>query len=270
MEISGPVKQRGTPWKWLVLIAAGIVVIVWLMLTPSGLLGKADAIGYAVCHRIDARSFHIGDRQMPLCARCTGMYLGALAGMLYQIIQGRRGGMPNWKTYAILALFVIAFGVDGANSYLHFFPMAPSLYQPQNWLRLVTGTGMGLAISAVLLPVFHQTMWATWDTHSAINHPRHWLAFLGLGIVVDLATLSNSPWVLFPLALFSSAEVVIILTMVYSMVTVMLFKQENRFKHLKDLWLPLVAGLTIAILQIGVMDLGRFLLTRTWSGFNLG
>jgi len=55
-----------------------LLIIGFVVFTPEGLLGKADAIGYAVCHRIDLRSYHIGERPLPLCTRCTGMYLGAM------------------------------------------------------------------------------------------------------------------------------------------------------------------------------------------------
>src|SRR4030067_1376746 len=76
--------------KMLVLASVGLLFLGWLFNTPPGLLGKADAIGYAVCHRIDLRSFHLGDRTLPLCARCTGMFLGALVGLVYQAVIGKR------------------------------------------------------------------------------------------------------------------------------------------------------------------------------------
>ena len=78
-----------------VLLAVGLLLVGWLFNTPGGLLGKADAVGYAVCHRIDLRSFYIGDRQLPLCARCTGMYLGAMLGLVYQVFFGRRRAGTN-------------------------------------------------------------------------------------------------------------------------------------------------------------------------------
>ena len=34
-------------------------------------------IGGVVCHQIPARSFHLWAAQMPVCARCTGIYAGA-------------------------------------------------------------------------------------------------------------------------------------------------------------------------------------------------
>src|SRR5512140_2838258 len=125
MAANIPIKRYLFSSKIIPWLVAASVLFVWLVYTPAGLLGKADAIGYAVCHRIDARSFHLGDRQLPLCARCSGMYLGAVLGLVYQSALGRRrGGLPSWRVLAVLGLFVVAFGVDGINSYLHLFPGA--------------------------------------------------------------------------------------------------------------------------------------------------
>ncbi len=57
--------------------------------------------------------------------------------------------------------------------------------------------------------------------------------------------------------------------MVYSMVWVMLFKKDNTFEKFSQLWLPLMGGFTLALLQIGVTDFARFAITKTWSGFSL-
>ncbi len=251
-----------------VLFAATAALLVgWLIETPAGLLGKADAIAYAICHRIAARSFTIGDRPMPLCARCTGMYLGALVGLVYQIRLGKRGGLPSHKILAVLAFFVVAFGIDGVNSYLQFFPHAPSLYTPQNWLRLLTGTGMGLGMAAMLLPVFNQTIWQNWSGEKLLSSWRQLIELLLLAALVDLAVLSGNPLLLYPLALISAATVMVLLSMIYAMVWVMLSKRENHFQSLKGLTIVLVVGFSTALSQIAVMDFARYLLTGTWKGF---
>jgi uncharacterized membrane protein len=255
--------------KILLVVASCLVILGWLIYTPPGLLGKADAIAYAVCHRIASRSFLIGDRQTPLCARCTGMYLGALLGIGYLARRGKMAGMPSLKVSIVLGLFVLAFAVDGGNSYLHFFPNAPALYQPENWLRLITGTGVGLGIAAVLVPVFNQVVWQTFENPPALQGWRDFLPLVGLAALVDLAVWNENPLILYPLALLSAFGIVLILAMVYTIVWLMLTKKENRITRFQDLLYPALAGLLTAMLQIFVLDIGRLWLTGTWGGFNL-
>jgi uncharacterized membrane protein len=269
MEDSQNKQHKYTPWLWVILGTAVLITVVWLFLTPNGLLGKADAVGYAVCHRIEHRSFHLGDRPLPLCARCSGMFLGAVLGLAYQIAQGRKGKMPPWPVMILLGLMALAWALDGANSFLMLLPGISSVYKTQNWTRLVTGTGMGIALSAVLLPSFYQTMFKRWKNESALGNWKQVLGVLVLAAVMDILILLETPFILYPLALLSSAGVLILLIMVYSMVLVLLFKKDNTFERFRQLVLPLLGGYIIALVQIGLIDLGRFLWTGTWGGFNL-
>ena len=262
---------RRIPWRWLVYVSVGLLLCGWLLSTPGGLLGKADAIGYAVCHRIDSRSFHLGDRQLPLCARCSGMYLGVLSGLILQaLVRPRRSGVPHWSSIVFSVLFVLAFAIDGGNSYLHLFPNAPSLYQPHNWLRLLTGTGMGIAISIAIFPAFNQTVWANWDARPAIDKPLVFIWIVLLAAGVDLLVLTQASVILFPLALISAAGILVLLTMIYTMVLVMIFRKENAYLRLNQMLTPLVSATGIALLQIALLDVARYLLTHTWQGFHLG
>lgn len=264
-----PLRRRFGFLKIALVLFSAAVVIGWFWLTPPGVLGKADAVGYAVCHRIELRSFHLGDRALPLCARCSGMYLGALTGFLYYLRYPRRSGMPSRPILVALALLLVAFGVDGANSYLRFFPVFPVLYQPQNWLRLLTGTGVGLGMAAVLTPVVRQSLYTESDPRPALNTGWQFLVYLLAGLLVDALLLSENPLLLYPLALLSSVTVLIILGLVYSVLWAMITRQENRFPTLRAAWVVLLAGFTTAMLQIAAMDALRFVLTGTWQGFNL-
>ncbi|MFC1878474.1 DUF2085 domain-containing protein [Chloroflexota bacterium] len=261
----------------MIILPVVLLFLGWLLNTPDGLLGKADAVGYAVCHRIDARSFHLGDRAVPLCARCSGMYLGAMLGLAYQaFVSRRRGGMPPVRVILVLGLFVVAFGVDGVNSYLRLnvemglLSSAPTLYDPQNLLRLLTGTGMGLGIAAMIYPAFSQTVWADWQPKPAIAGLRSLGMLILLALFVDLLVLTENPLLLYPLALVSAAGVLILLTMVYSMVWMMLFRLENRYQALRQMILPLMGGFGLALLQIVLLDLVRYVFTGSWDGFHLG
>ncbi|NMB87305.1 MAG: DUF2085 domain-containing protein [Chloroflexi bacterium] len=259
--------QFSLPLKILLAVVAGAVLVTWMYYTPPGLLGKADAIGYAVCHRISARSFFIGDRPLPLCVRCSGMYLGALLGFLYLFRQGRQGGLPTLKISLVLGAFLLAFGFDGVNSYLHLVPNAPTLYEPQNWLRLMTGTALGMGMASMLYPIFNQSMWADWNNIPVLHSWRQMLELFVLASLLIAIVWSQNPLILYPLALLSAGTVVLMLTLIYSIVWAMLTKQENHFHGLSDMWPILLAGLITAMLQIGLMDIGRFALTGTWAGF---
>lgn len=244
------------------------LLAVWLYLTPPGLLGKADAIGYAVCHRISSRSFHLGERQIPLCARCSGMYTGAFIGFLFQALKGRRGGFPKKRFLFALGFLLALFGIDGVNSYLHLFPNFPALYEPNNVFRLMTGTGVGVGMAVVLMPIVHQSLWVNWNPEPAIRTWLDLVILLGSALAISALMLTENPLLLYPLALISAATVVMILGLIYTIIWVMVFKKENAFYRWVDVTGYLGLGFGLAILQILGIDLVRLIFTGTWNGFN--
>jgi len=253
------------------LMPALMVLVAWLVLTPGGLLGKADAIGYAVCHRIDLRSFHLGTRALPLCARCTGMYLGALVGLagLAGLGRLRHGKFPRPALLGSFGIFAAAWAIDGLNSYLTLIPGAPHAYEPNNTLRLITGTLMGLALGVLVFTGFNQNVWRGWKDEPVLRSFREVGVLLLLGAVVVGLVLSENPLVLYPLALLSAAGVLVLLGMVYAVVVLLVLRRENRAESWGGVALPLMAGVALAILQIGLLDLARYTLTGTWAGFAL-
>ena len=264
-------RSKGAAWKLLALALVGILLGGWLYYTPAGLLGKADAIGYAVCHRIDLRSYHLGDRQLPLCIRCTGMHLSALLGLAYQGMLGRRkAGLPPRRILVLLGLLAAAFAVDGTNSFLSLIPGAPSLYTPQHWLRLVTGTGMGLAMAALLFPAFTQTAWKDWQPQPVLSGFKPFAGLAFLALLLDLVLINGNPLLLYPLALLSAAGVLVELTLVYAMIAMMVFRWENLAYRIQELVLPLTGGVGLGLLQVAFLDFIRYLLTGTWDGFHIG
>jgi hypothetical protein len=83
-----------TSLAWATLLAAAVV---WAALVLSApLLGQVTAggrgpaavaagvylSGRLVCHQRPERSFHLLGAQLPVCGRCTGLYVAAAAGIL--------------------------------------------------------------------------------------------------------------------------------------------------------------------------------------------
>ena len=263
------IPQQKNHWTWVLLVIAVVLTAIGLFLAPSGLLGKAQAIGYAVCHQIDERSFHMGERTFPLCARCSGLFLGALLGIIYQLVQGRKGQMPPLPALILFGLMALAWALDGANSFTMLLPGLPSLYQTQNWTRLLTGTGLGLAVAAILWPAFLQTTLKRWESAPALGTWQQIGGLIGAAALLDVLLLLEVPWILYPMAFLTTGGVLVLLTMVYGMVIVLITKKENAYTSFKGLLVPLIGGYILGLLQVGVIDLVRYLLTGTWDGFSL-
>lgn len=275
---NGP-SQTGTPsaghaphsvraGRWVAALA-GLVLGLYLALAPGGLLSAADMVGYAVCHRIPSHSFHIAGRQLPLCARCSGTFLGALTGLVGQAVvlkRRRESGFPPVPIMILLVLFIILMGADGLNSYLTMVLNRPLLYEPQQWLRLVTGSLNGLALSSLLWPVVNLSLWATPSPQPAIRGWRDLGVLLALEAGMTGLVFSRWAPLLYPLALLSAAGVVAMLTLVHVALILILTGWENRYHRLRDAAVPLMLGFIVAMIEIGLIDLFRYAVTGTVEG----
>lgn len=256
---------------WIAVAFAAVIIGTWLIATPAGILGKADAVGYAICHRITVRSFEAFDRQLPLCARCTGIYLGVVSGLMLIVAAGRSKAMrlPNWRLLIVLGAFVGAIAIDGFNSYFHLFPGFKGLYTPNNTLRLITGVFTGLTFINLLLPIFNNAVWAKVDQRAPVENFKELAGMCLVAGLVIAAALSNQPGILLIFGVLSALGVVLVLTMICSVVALALMERNQTYVEWRELWLPFLIGLTLAIIMIGGIDFLRFMFTGTWDGFNM-
>jgi hypothetical protein len=166
---------------------------------------------------------------------------------------------------ALGSLFVI----DGLNSFLGILMEKAPLYPPQNWLRLFTGWNVGLLIAALVYPIFTQTVWQNWSVEAVLDRRSYTLILIATSLLLMAGILSGIAGILYPLAIISVLGVVVTLTLIYVVVLLMLFKQENRYNYFTQIVPVLIGGLVIAFVQIGLLDMARYLLTETWSGLSL-
>ncbi|MDD3394962.1 MAG: DUF2085 domain-containing protein [Anaerotignum sp.] len=105
-----------------------------------------DFIGSAVCHQMAERSFILDGKQLPVCARCTGIYSGIFFSMIFFLIFGRLKGNKPYSKWGMLlgALSFIPISVDGFFSYLGF-------WESTQLLRVVTGALAGASLTGFLL-----------------------------------------------------------------------------------------------------------------------
>ena len=168
-----------------------------------------------------------------------------------------------------MAVLFVFYLLDGLNSVVHLYPGLErlSLYQPDNMLRLLTGLGFGMVISVILYPLTGQTIWKESSPLPAIHGFRDWLILLGGAIGIALLIITGNPLLTYPLILVSTGSLMFLLTVLYSVIWILVRKRENSFSSWKDLIWWGIAGFSSALMQIALIDLVRFMLTGTWSGF---
>jgi len=102
-----------------------------------------------ICHRHPDRSFFIFRRQLPLCARCLGIYTAFLIGVI--IFGLNLISFQNLTLYsAALITFLMIFptAIDG-------FTQLLGLRESNNLLRLTTGALAGFGFSFIFAYLFN-------------------------------------------------------------------------------------------------------------------
>lgn len=242
---------------------AALVVVLLAWLQPAFLLEAGDRVGYAICHQIPERSFYWAGRPLPLCARCTGTFLGIMLGFSMMAIRrrGRCGKLPPFPVLVILAAFFVTWAIDGLNSYLTLFEGLPHLYMPHNLLRLATGMLNGLTLSALVYPIFSLTVWAEPTGERSIENIRELAIMLPLaGALVSLIWLGWSPLV-YTLSLISLLGTLLLLLIVNTLIAVIALQRENRAHRWRDLGLPATIGVLATSAEIALMNALRAYLT---------
>ncbi len=94
---------------------------------------------FVFCHRKPERSFFYKGKQFPVCARCTGFYVGYLALPVFTF--------SIWEpSFLIVGLLMLPALIDGLTQ-------AFWNRESNNWLRLFTGTLAGagaIALAAMI------------------------------------------------------------------------------------------------------------------------
>ena len=126
---------------------------------------------------------------------------------------------------------------------------------------------MGIVISMILYPLMGQTLWCELYQSPPLKGIQEWGFLIGGGVLTGILVLSGNPLLLYPLILLSTAGLIQLLTILYGVIWIMLLRKENSFNSWYDLGWWGIAGFGTALTQVLVIDLVRYSLTGTWSGF---
>jgi uncharacterized membrane protein len=256
-------------WRRILVLVCGLVVLGYVLFPPLAPLGKASLIGYSICHQIPERSFHIAEHRLPLCARCTGTYLGIAVGFAALALLGRWRAAEMLPTPLIVVMvgFIGAMGVDGLNSYLYLLTGRAYLYTPQNWLRAATGALNGIALTMIVVPIYNFTLWKQPSIDRPLKNVWELLAILAVAALLVWVVQSEPAWLLYPVSLLTTAGVLWMLTLVNTMILLILFRQDSQAETWRDAAASLLFGLIATLVELTAMGTFRYLVTGTmgWS-----
>jgi uncharacterized membrane protein len=109
------------------------------------------AAGSVICHQLPDRSFFVDGRQLPVCARCTGLYLsGAIGCAGWVAMKAARG----WKRISVPPRGALAVvGVAAMPTALSYVTGVVGVWDGSNLTRAVLAVPLGIAAGAVVAAV---------------------------------------------------------------------------------------------------------------------
>jgi uncharacterized membrane protein len=162
------------------------------MLLPSAdnpILFFFNFVGSLVCHQLPERTLRVGDRLLPVCARCTGAYIGLFLG--YFLVPMRRKNASGPPDLLITSLMLTPMIIDAGTQWIGF-------RNSTNEIRLITGLLFGIGAAPLLvylvslipaskrIPILRNFLPKTVE----LDSKNPWLGnrFLGLGVLIGIAS----------------------------------------------------------------------------------
>jgi uncharacterized membrane protein len=229
-------------------------------LQAHGLLRYIGLVLSGVCHQLPEHSLLVAGVQLPLCARCTGTYLGALVALLYFVWRGRSRSswLPPLRVLVVLVPFFLFWAVDGINSYFHYVTGLQILYAPSNLLRLVSGLLNGVTLSALLFPLFSFTLWREPEIERVIGSMTELAGLLLPLLALALLLQTNLAGLSAVFAFLDLAGVLIMLGMVNAIIALLLLRRENVAQSWRQALPFLALGLVLTVVEVGSIALVRY------------
>ncbi|HEY7063748.1 MAG TPA: DUF2085 domain-containing protein [Chloroflexota bacterium] len=259
-------KARHRPRVHPLLLAGFGLAVVGFLLLPGSLADKLQAIAAGVCAQRPGHSYFMGGVQLPLEARMGGIFAGFLVGVLYLLWANREkaGLLPPAPLQALLLGFVGLMALDGINA-LFYDTGWPSLYPPQNALRLATGLLCGLALALLAVPVLSGSLWRDWDPEPSLANVGELGWALCLLALVQLATMSGVAGLLYPVGLLMIAGVVVAFAVGNSYALVLITRRERQAVTWGEALNPLLGGVLLALGELAALAAFRY-----WAEAALG
>jgi uncharacterized membrane protein len=238
-------RHRGPLW---LVSGAALALLALAVFLPGSFLDQLAWLNSGVCPQRPAHSYFFDGQQMPLEARMVGIFAGFLLTFLglWLVGRGRALQWPSRRLNIILAACVLAMVFDGLNS--TFLDLGwPVLYQPQNWLRVVTGAISGVGMAGLLLPVVNMTVWRRGYLTPTFRRSREIVYALIPALLYALGVMSGWGPLFWPLSLLAVVGVIVMLVMLNLVIFTIVLRKENTVSSFYGFLTPLTLVLLVSL-----------------------
>jgi uncharacterized membrane protein len=130
-------------------VAASLAAMIWgaPAARAGGWAGLSTVLYQAfhpVCHQMPERSFHFEGYPLAVCARCAGLYAGALLGLLLYTL-----ARPLTRTDAPPRAWVIWSALPTT---IDFLLGVTGLWENTHWSRFLTASVLGASAAFYVVP----------------------------------------------------------------------------------------------------------------------
>jgi uncharacterized membrane protein len=248
--------ERERPWRAAFVGAIAVLLAALLFAPGASVDQKMLMVARGICAQ--EHTVALGGLVFPICARNTGIYASASITFLFLLLVGRRraGAIPPLPIGIVLVGFVFIMALDGFNSVFVDLGLTP-LYQPQNWLRTLTGLGMGVTLGSIMLLIlnsalredvrYDQPVLGSWGELAGI---------LAIDFLALAALYGNASWLYWPLALLAWGGILGVMYGVNLMLVAVFTGYEGKITRPAQLARPATIALgTTLLLVLGLAAL---------------
>jgi uncharacterized membrane protein len=136
--------------------ALALTALAWLALlivtplAPSSIATLMYAVGAVICHQLPERSFHLAGVQLPVCARCLGIYAGAAAAASIHVLGVGAADSARWRTLGPRAARRV-FVVSALPTLVTVALEWAGVWRGTNITRAIAGVAVGVGGALVVM-----------------------------------------------------------------------------------------------------------------------
>jgi uncharacterized membrane protein len=129
---------------------AWLALLIVTPLAPSSLATLIYAAGSVICHQLPERSFHLAGFQLPVCARCLGIYAGAAAGASIHVLGALATDSMRWRLLTPRAARRV-FVLSAVPTLLTVGLEQAGVWSGTNVARAIAGVALGIGGAFVVM-----------------------------------------------------------------------------------------------------------------------